>query len=140
MLKEKRPHHGLSRQKSAPVLRFFALLRRSFVQLPIWLRAVLNIGCFNARQPFAVHFVRPGPAEAASEQSAPAGLFGEVQRYATGELQFTDMHLRYLGMNETLSRMAADLVRRYKPNILTIHLPCTDEVQHREWREGGRCA
>ncbi|NLR82309.1 alkaline phosphatase family protein [Chitinophaga eiseniae] len=71
-----------------------------------------------------------------SEQATPAGLFEEVQRYATGELQSTDMNLRYLGMNETLSRMAAYLIRKYKPNLLTIHLPCTDEVQHREGRDG----
>lgn len=71
-----------------------------------------------------------------SEQSTPKGLFEEVQRYATGELQSTDMNLRYLGMNETLSRMAAYLIGRYKPNLLTVHLPCTDEVQHRVGREG----
>ncbi|RBL90857.1 alkaline phosphatase family protein [Chitinophaga flava] len=75
-----------------------------------------------------------------SEQSTPKGLFEEVQRYATGELQSTDLNLRYLGMNETLSRMAAYLIRRYKPNLLTVHLPCTDEVQHREGREGNAVA
>lgn len=75
-----------------------------------------------------------------SEQATPKGLFEEVQRYATGELQMTDMSLRYLGMNETLSRMGAYLIKTYKPNLLTIHLPCTDEVQHRVGREGKEVA
>ncbi|MCW3464722.1 alkaline phosphatase family protein [Chitinophaga nivalis] len=75
-----------------------------------------------------------------SEQSTPKGLFEEVQKYATGELQSTDMNLRYLGMNETLSRMAAYLITRYKPNLLTVHLPCTDEVQHKEGRESDHVA
>ncbi|MDR6568763.1 alkaline phosphatase family protein [Chitinophaga ginsengisegetis] len=90
---------------------------------------------YNIPETFSLK--NPGDRRApTSEQSTPKGLFEEVQRYATGELQSTDLNLHYLGMNETLSRMAAYLIGRYKPNLLTVHLPCTDEVQHREGREG----
>ncbi|SEA36142.1 hypothetical protein SAMN05660909_01620 [Chitinophaga terrae (ex Kim and Jung 2007)] len=66
MLEEKRSHCGLGRQKDAPVLRlpfrcatglryvlsrFLRSLRPLFVQLPVWLWAVLNRGRFNARRP-----------------------------------------------------------------------------------------
>lgn len=94
---------------------------------------------YNIPETFSLS--NPGDRRApTSEQATPKGLFEEVQRYATGELQSTDMNLRYLGMNETLSRMAAYLITRYKPNLLTVHLPCTDEVQHRVGREGAEVA
>lgn len=94
---------------------------------------------YNIPETFSLS--NPGDRRApTSELSTPKGLFEEVQQYATGQLQSTDMNLRYLGMNETLSRMAAYLLTRYKPNLLTVHLPCTDEVQHRVGREGAEVA
>jgi predicted AlkP superfamily pyrophosphatase or phosphodiesterase len=90
---------------------------------------------YNIPETFSLS--NPGDRRApTSEQATPKGLFEEVQQYATGQLQSTDMNLRYLGMNETLSRMAAYLLMQYKPNLLTVHLPCTDEAQHREGRNG----
>lgn len=106
------------------------------VSWPVSVGAPVN---YNIPETFSLS--NPGDRRApTSEQSTPQGLFEEIQQHATGELESTDMNLRYLGMNETLSRMAAYLVRRYKPNLLTVHLPCTDEVQHREGREGNAVA
>ncbi|GAA0525528.1 alkaline phosphatase family protein [Chitinophaga japonensis] len=73
---------------------------------------------------------------ATSEQATPKGLFEEVQERATGQLEANDLNLYYLGMNENLARMTAYLVKQYKPNLVMVHLPCTDAAQHREGREG----
>ncbi|MBW8684096.1 ectonucleotide pyrophosphatase/phosphodiesterase [Chitinophaga sp. B61] len=79
----------------------------------------------------------PGDRRPATSQDAtPKGLFEEVQDNATGKLEANDMDLHYLSMNENLGRMTAYLIRKYKPNLVTVHLPCTDEAQHREGREG----
>lgn len=73
---------------------------------------------------------------ATSKDATPKGLFEEVQENATGHLEANDMDLRYLSMNQNLGRMTAYLIRKYKPNLVTVHLPCTDEEQHKEGREG----
>jgi predicted AlkP superfamily pyrophosphatase or phosphodiesterase len=73
---------------------------------------------------------------ASSEQATPKGLFEEVTANATGKLQANDYNLTYLSMDENVSRMAAYLIRTYKPNLITLHLPCTDGAQHAEGRNG----
>lgn len=73
---------------------------------------------------------------ASSEQATPKGLFEEVTANATGKLQENDYNLTYLSMDENVSRMAAYLIRTYKPNLITLHLPCTDGAQHAEGRNG----
>ena len=79
----------------------------------------------------------PGDRRPATSQDAtPKGLFEEVQRNATGQLEANDLDLHYLSMNENLGRMTAYLIRKYKPNLISVHLPCTDEAEHAEGREG----
>lgn len=73
---------------------------------------------------------------ATSRDATPKGLFEEIQENATGRLEANDMDLHYLSMNQNLGRMTAYLIRKYKPNLVTVHLPCTDEEQHKEGREG----
>ncbi|SEW37470.1 Predicted pyrophosphatase or phosphodiesterase, AlkP superfamily [Chitinophaga sp. YR573] len=73
---------------------------------------------------------------ATSEDATPKGLFEEVQANATGHLEANDMDLHFLSMNENLGRMTAYLIMKYKPNLVTVHLPCTDEFEHMEGREG----
>ncbi|RXK86051.1 alkaline phosphatase family protein [Filimonas effusa] len=74
--------------------------------------------------------------EASSEKATPKGLFEEVTQNATGKLQANDYNLSALSMDENVSRMAAYLIRTYKPNLVTLHLPCTDGAQHAEGRNG----
>lgn len=84
-------------------------------------------------------FSKTNPADrrqASSEQATPKGLFEEVVENATGKLQMNDFNLSSLSMDENVSRMAGYLIRTYKPNLITLHLPCTDGAQHSEGRNG----
>lgn len=74
---------------------------------------------------------------ATSEKANPKGLFEEVVKNATGRLEINDYNLSSMTMDQNLSRIAGYLLREYKPNLLTIHLPITDGAQHRQGREGG---
>ncbi len=73
---------------------------------------------------------------ATSEKANPKGLFEEVVKNATGTLGINDYNLSSLSMDQNLARIAGYLLSKYKPNLLTIHLPNTDGAQHREGREG----
>lgn len=73
---------------------------------------------------------------ATSEQATPKGLFEEVQEFATGKLDANGLNLKYNGMNENLARITAYIIGKYKPNLIAVHLPCTDGAQHEEGREG----
>lgn len=79
----------------------------------------------------------PGDRRGATSQHAtPKGLFEEVQEFATGKLEANDLNLDYNVMNENLARMTAYIIKKYKPNLVAVHLPCTDGAQHAEGREG----
>ncbi|MDR0659673.1 MAG: alkaline phosphatase family protein [Prevotellaceae bacterium] len=73
---------------------------------------------------------------ASSEYATPKGLFEELLENATGKLSMEDYNLTSLSFDDNLSRMAAYLIRTYKPNLLTIHLPCVDGAQHKEGLNG----
>ncbi|MFT3824871.1 MAG: ectonucleotide pyrophosphatase/phosphodiesterase [Chitinophagaceae bacterium] len=64
------------------------------------------------------------------------GLFEEIQQNATGKLTYADMNLDNLAIDENLSRMAAYLIKRYKPNFTTVHIVCVDHAEHSVGREG----
>ncbi|SFB99661.1 Predicted pyrophosphatase or phosphodiesterase, AlkP superfamily [Flagellimonas taeanensis] len=73
---------------------------------------------------------------ATSEKAHPKGLFEEVVKNATGTLEINDYNLSSMSMDQNLARIAGYLLREYKPNLLTIHLPLTDGAQHRQGRKG----
>ncbi|WP_240905149.1 alkaline phosphatase family protein [Flagellimonas oceani] len=73
---------------------------------------------------------------ATSEKANPKGLFEEVVKNATGTLEINDYNLSSLTMDQNLARIAGYLLRKYRPNLLTIHLPITDGAQHRQGRKG----
>lgn len=62
------------------------------------------------------------------------GLFEEIQQNATGKLTYADMNLNNLAIDENLSRMAAYLIKRYKPNFTTVHIVCVDHAEHETGR------
>lgn len=66
----------------------------------------------------------------------PAGLFEELQQNATGRLSYADMNLDNLLIDENLSRMAAYLIKKYKPNFTTVHIVCVDHAEHENGRSG----
>ncbi len=72
---------------------------------------------------------------ATSEKANPKGLFEEVVKNATGTLGVNDYNLTSLAMDQNLARMAGYILRNYKPNLLTLHLPITDGAQHRSGRQ-----
>lgn len=64
----------------------------------------------------------------------PAGLFEEIQQQATGKLDYADMNLNNLAFDENISRMAAYLIKKYKPNFTTVHIVCVDHAEHETGR------
>lgn len=74
--------------------------------------------------------------EKVSENANPSGLFEEVQQNATGKLEEVDYNGDYLSADENMSRIAGYLIRKYKPNLLAIHLANTDHFEHEQGRDG----
>lgn len=72
---------------------------------------------------------------ATAQYATPKGLFEEAVENATGKMQINDYNLSSPSMDQNLARIAGYIIRTYKPNLLTIHLPCTDGAQHAEGRE-----
>lgn len=70
------------------------------------------------------------------EMATPAGLFEEIEQYATGKLEPDDLNSDYMSTDENGSRMAAYLIKKHKPNLLTLHLYCVDHAAHAEGRTG----
>lgn len=70
------------------------------------------------------------------ELATPKGLFEEMEEFAIGKAEINDLNLQYLTMDENNSRMAAYLIRKYKPEFLSIHIVGVDGAQHKEGRTG----
>lgn len=70
------------------------------------------------------------------QQATPAGLFEEIELNATGKLTPDDLNSDYMSTDENGSRMAAYLIKKHKPNLLTLHLYCVDHAAHGEGRYG----
>ncbi|WP_202915845.1 alkaline phosphatase family protein [Pontibacter pamirensis] len=70
------------------------------------------------------------------QQATPKGLFEEIELNATGKLEPDDLNSDYMITDENGSRMAAYLIKKHKPNLLTLHLYCVDHAAHGEGRYG----
>lgn len=82
-------------------------------------------------------FTNPMDRRGATQKYAqPKGLFEEAVSNATGNLNINDYNLSSLSMDQNLGRIAGYILKTYKPNLLTIHLPNTDGAQHKNGREG----
>lgn len=68
--------------------------------------------------------------------ASPKGLFDEILDKALGNISYNQFNLSSLAMDENLARSAAYIIKTYKPNLMTIHLPNTDGAQHSQGREG----
>lgn len=83
----------------------------------------------------------PGKKELLGKVSAsanPPGLFEEAQQNATGKLEEFDYNGDYLSADENMARIAGYLIRKYKPNLLGIHLANTDHFEHEQGRDGDK--
>ncbi|RFS21074.1 alkaline phosphatase family protein [Chitinophaga silvatica] len=69
---------------------------------------------------------------------SPVTLWDEVVANATGQLNWQDftMEGNELILDENVARMAAYLIKTYKPTFTTLHLPCVDHFEHEEGRDG----
>jgi predicted AlkP superfamily pyrophosphatase or phosphodiesterase len=66
----------------------------------------------------------------------PESLFSEIEREVTGRLVYHKVSLNNLAIDENFSRIAAYLIRTYKPNFTTLHIVSADHAQHGVGREG----
>lgn len=74
--------------------------------------------------------------EKVSQQANPPGLFEEAQQFATGQLEEADYNGDYLSADENMARIAGYLIKKYKPNLLAVHLANTDHFEHEQGRDG----
>jgi predicted AlkP superfamily pyrophosphatase or phosphodiesterase len=77
-----------------------------------------------------------GGTQSINPNVQPAGLWEEIQQNATGKLAYSQMNLDNLAIDENLSRMAAYLLKKYKPNFTAIHIVCVDHAEHSVGRNG----
>jgi predicted AlkP superfamily pyrophosphatase or phosphodiesterase len=71
-------------------------------------------------------------------ESNPKSLFDEVQENAIGKLGEYGAVLNDYTNDQNKSRMAAYILRKYKPAFLAIHIGLTDHYQHEQGREGDK--
>ncbi|AMR34488.1 AP endonuclease [Mucilaginibacter sp. PAMC 26640] len=69
--------------------------------------------------------------------TSPASLWQEVQQNATGLLEAEDLNANNneLVQDENVARMAGYIIKKYKPNLIALHLACTDHYEHENGRE-----
>ncbi len=60
----------------------------------------------------------------------PAGLWEEIEASATGKLSSADLDGENLLFDTRIAQVASYLFMSKKPNLLLVHFPCVDEVQH----------
>lgn len=72
------------------------------------------------------------------QESNPKSLFQEVQDNAIGKLGEFGATLDDNTNDQNKSRMAAYILRKYKPGFLAIHIGLTDHFQHEEGRDGDK--
>lgn len=72
------------------------------------------------------------------EESNPKSLFQEVQDNAIGNFGEFGATLDDNTNDQNKTRMAAYILRKYKPNFLAIHIGLTDHYQHEEGRDGDK--
>jgi predicted AlkP superfamily pyrophosphatase or phosphodiesterase len=68
--------------------------------------------------------------------ATPKGLLEVMEKYAIGDVDMEDLNLSSLAMDENNSRMAAYILRKYKPSLLSIHIAGVDGAEHKEGRSG----
>jgi predicted AlkP superfamily pyrophosphatase or phosphodiesterase len=72
------------------------------------------------------------------QESNPKTLFDEVQENAIGKLGEYRAVLNDYTNDQNKARMAAYILRKYKPGFLAIHIGLTDHYQHEQGRDGDK--
>lgn len=71
-------------------------------------------------------------------ESSPKELVQEVQDYAVGKFGEFGATLDYNSNDQNKARMAAYIIKRYKPNFLALHIAATDHFEHEQGRDGDK--
>ncbi|TWR29792.1 alkaline phosphatase family protein [Mucilaginibacter pallidiroseus] len=72
------------------------------------------------------------------EESNPKQLYQEVQDNAIGKFGEFGATLDFYNSDQNKARMAAYIVRKYKPAFLAIHIALTDHFEHEQGRDGDK--
>lgn len=72
------------------------------------------------------------------QESYPKALYQEVQDYAIGKFGEYGATLDYYSNDQNKARMAAYILKRYKPAFLALHIAGTDHFEHEQGRDGDK--
>jgi predicted AlkP superfamily pyrophosphatase or phosphodiesterase len=72
------------------------------------------------------------------QESSPKELYQEVQDYAIGKFGEYGATLDFYTSDQNRARMAAYLIKRYKPGFLALHIALTDHFEHEQGRDGDK--
>lgn len=70
------------------------------------------------------------------DNQTPKGLLEEMEVAVLGKMDTITFNGDYLNREDRTGEMAAYILSKYKPNLMTIHLIATDHFQHEQGREG----
>jgi predicted AlkP superfamily pyrophosphatase or phosphodiesterase len=76
--------------------------------------------------------------KAMSQESNPKELFQEVQDNAIGKFGEYGASIDFYTSDQNKSRMAAYILKRYKPSFLALHIALLDHFEHEEGRDGDK--
>ncbi|NCD69526.1 alkaline phosphatase family protein [Mucilaginibacter sp. R11] len=72
------------------------------------------------------------------DESNPKSLFQEVQDNAIGKFGEFGASFDFYNSDQNKARMAAYIVRKYKPAFLAVHIALTDHFEHEQGRDGDK--
>lgn len=70
------------------------------------------------------------------DHQTPKGLLEEMEKEVLGKIDTTTFNGEYLNREDRTGEMAAYILSKYKPNLMTVHLIATDHFQHEQGRNG----
>ncbi|TBO44010.1 alkaline phosphatase family protein [Pedobacter kyonggii] len=76
--------------------------------------------------------------KAMSQESNPKELFQEIQDNAIGKFGEYGASIDFYTSDQNKSRMAAYILKRYKPAFLALHIALLDHFEHEEGRDGDK--
>ncbi|MEH3114576.1 alkaline phosphatase family protein [Pedobacter terrae] len=71
-------------------------------------------------------------------ESNPKELFQEVQDHAIGKFGEFGASIDYFTSDQNKSRMAAYILKKYKPSFLALHIALLDHFEHEQGRDGDK--
>lgn len=75
---------------------------------------------------------------AETRKYATNGLIEEIEQNATGKLDGGNMNEEYQSLDENAGRMAAYILKTYRPNFLAVHFAGVDGAEHEQGRDGNK--